>query len=183
MAQILLRLVVLPSPLFVEGQDDHGHPLILCHVANVLMHGRQRRDCRCGPDNNSAQLVVGMECPSYSVLPVAAANAIEERKAIPPSTLDHDNGRRSFSELHEMHDEELHKGLVGAPGGLDEANEGGYVSRAMDAGENAELVHGVGGGGQVTQLPVSAGGDATSWFVDGHDCRSCDEGGKERHEN
>lgn len=30
---------------------------------------------------------------------------------------------------------------------------------------------------------MSAGGDATCWFVDGHDCRSCDEGGKECHEN
>lgn len=119
-------------------------------------------------------------------MPVTAAKAIEDRKAIPPDTLDHDNGGRSFSELHETQDEELdQKGLLGAPSGLNEANEAGCVSRPMNTSEKAELLLGVGGGGQVTQLPVRAGGDATpaGWFVDGHDCRSCDEGGKECHEN
>lgn len=70
-------------------------------------------------------------------MPVAAANPVEEGKAVPAGTLDHDNGRGSFGELHEMHDEELQKGLLVAPGGLYEGDEGGYVCRAMNAGENA----------------------------------------------
>jgi hypothetical protein len=75
-----------------------------------------------------------------------------------------------------------HHGLLGAPGGLYEGDEGGYVCGAMNAGENAKLVVVVRRGGQVTQLPVSAGG-ATCWFIDGYDRRNCDEGGKECHEN
>ncbi|KAE8099432.1 hypothetical protein FH972_017415 [Carpinus fangiana] len=114
-AQILPGLVALPSPLFVEGQDDHLHPLILRHVANIPMHSRQGGDSR-----------------------FAETNPVEEGKAVPAGALDHDNGRRSFRELHEMHDEELQN--LGAPGGLYEGDEGGYICAAMNAGQNAKLV-------------------------------------------
>lgn len=82
-----------------------------------------------------------------------------------------------------MHDKEFENGILRASNGINEGNDGGYISRVMNTSKNTKLVFGAIGRGQVTQFSMSSGGDATSWPINGHDCRSCDEGGEQCHED
>lgn len=114
---------------------------------------------------------------------LTSADSIKEGKTIPSGALDHENGRRSFRELHKMHDEKLQQGALSAPNRLNKGDERRYISGPMNTSKNTELVLGFWAGSQVSQLAVRAGGHAAGWFVDGHDSRSCDEGCKECHED
>lgn len=116
-------------------------------------------------------------------MPVASPEAVKEREAVLSNFLDHDDGRGALRELHEVHDEELQETFLCAPSRFDEADEGGDVAGTVNACEDSELVAGIFGGREVSELAVSWNGDASSWLVDGHHCWSCHEGGEECHQH
>ncbi|PON76150.1 hypothetical protein TorRG33x02_243520 [Trema orientale] len=133
MPHIFHGLLVCAVPLLVEREDDHGHALLLRCVADILVHGGERRYGRSGRDGHSAELLVRLESPGDAVVPLATAEAVEEGEAILADSLDHDNGGGALCELHKVHDEKLERRLLGATRGLHDADEGRRVAWPMDA--------------------------------------------------
>lgn len=63
---------------------------------------------------------------------LASAKTIKEGKTISTDPMDHDDRRRAFCELDQMHDKEFENGILSASNGLNEGNDGGYISRVMN---------------------------------------------------
>ena len=73
-------------------------------------------------------------------MPLTVPEAVENREAVLPDSLNHDDGGGTLGELHKVHDEELEDGLVGAARGLHESDKGRRIAGAVDAGKDSELV-------------------------------------------
>lgn len=72
-------------------------------MADVLVHGGEGGDGGGGPDQDAAQLAVGLEGACEGVVPLG----LEEGEAVLTGPLGHDDGGGAFGELNEVHDEEL----------------------------------------------------------------------------
>lgn len=117
---------------------DECNPFVLGHTANIFVHGGVRGDGSERLNRYTTHVLLKiLESIDYVVR--LGLGPVEGRAARLSCAVDDEHGGGPTCEFNEVEDVYANRGFLGGVGGFEEVNDGGDVSRGVDADQNSKF--------------------------------------------